>query len=393
MSTYNPDQVLLAPEIRKAQKEWIENYSSIKKLAYSIVGRRRRGSPATVNAYIIGVKRLVEFTKKRNPDNLLEDIQQNKIDPVKILDEPRTGFIDTLLETKANKTVHRELYGIKKWLEVNDIQVDWNKIETPTTNVRFEYDRAPTKQELRMMLDNCMQIKDRMALLVLSSSGLRIGTFLTLTWGDVSFNYPDVARITVKRAIGRKFSKGNGRGDSSNVFITWITPEARNMLEKYRDQRISNGEVLSLNTPLFGNDLNPDEPMKISGFHRRYYLILKRASLDFKERRNYTLHVHTLRKYFRTMCVGVDEVYREHWMGHKGGYLDESYFRAEEARHLDEYRKAIHHISVYETTDLTKLQEEYVEVKAEVVYLKTLLMDALNNPDALIEARRRLTKN
>jgi len=36
-------------------------------------------------------------------------------------------------------------------------------------------------------------------------------------------------------------------------------------------------------------------------------------------------------------------------MGHKGGYLDESYFRAEEERHLAEYRKAIPHLTVYAT--------------------------------------------
>jgi hypothetical protein len=37
-------------------------------------------------------------------------------------------------------------------------------------------------------------------------------------------------------------------------------------------------------------------------------------------------------------------------MGHKGGYLDESYFRAEEERHLAEYRKAIPYLTVYGTT-------------------------------------------
>jgi hypothetical protein len=33
----------------------------------------------------------------------------------------------------------------------------------------------------------------------------------------------------------------------------------------------------------------------------------------------------------------------------RGGYLDESYFRAEEQQHLAEYRKAIPHLSIYKT--------------------------------------------
>jgi hypothetical protein len=36
-------------------------------------------------------------------------------------------------------------------------------------------------------------------------------------------------------------------------------------------------------------------------------------------------------------------------MGHKGGYLDEAYFRAEESRHLAEYRKVIPHLSIFTT--------------------------------------------
>jgi hypothetical protein len=36
-------------------------------------------------------------------------------------------------------------------------------------------------------------------------------------------------------------------------------------------------------------------------------------------------------------------------MGHKSGYLDESYFRAEEQEHLAQYRLAVPHLSVYST--------------------------------------------
>ena len=106
MSVYDPELVLQAPQIRKAQRDWIENYPSVKKLAYSIIGRRRRGSPATVNAYIVGVKQFTDFTGYDDPETLLEDIQQGVIDAVKIIDEPVNGFIDTLLENYANKTVH-----------------------------------------------------------------------------------------------------------------------------------------------------------------------------------------------------------------------------------------------------------------------------------------------
>jgi hypothetical protein len=47
--------------------------------------------------------------------------------------------------------------------------------------------------------------------------------------------------------------------------------------------------------------------------------------------------------------VGVDVSFREKWMGHKGVYLDMSYFRAEEQLHLTEYRKTIQGLTIYAT--------------------------------------------
>jgi integrase len=64
--------------------------------------------------------------------------------------------------------------------------------------------------------------------------------------------------------------------------------------------------------------------------------LLKRAGLAKKSNRWYELHIHTLRKYFRSNCIGVDPSYRERWMGHKGLYLDMSYFKAEEQKHLED---------------------------------------------------------
>ena len=67
-------------------------------------------------------------------------------------------------------------------------------------------------------------------------------------------------------------------------------------------------------------------------FEYRWKIMLKKTGPAERSHRWFKLHLHTLRKFFRTNCVGVDSSYREFWMGHKGGYLDESYFRADEKR-------------------------------------------------------------
>jgi hypothetical protein len=59
-----------------------------------------------------------------------------------------------------------------------------------------------------------------------TACGLRINTLLSLTVGDADFSYPDVARLTVLRKSGRKFGSRRS-GNSGNIFVSWLTPEAK----------------------------------------------------------------------------------------------------------------------------------------------------------------------
>jgi hypothetical protein len=233
--------------------------------------------------------------------------------------------------------------------------------------------------------------------MVLTSSGLRIGTMLSLKAGDVDFDsYPDVAKIKVERKRGRKFV-GKRRGSQGRVFFTWITEEAKKALKEYLEERKRAGETLTPDSPLFEDSQGQGKFVTLENFERVWYRLLKRAGLNEKSNRQYMLHVHTLRKYFRSNCVGVDPSYRETWMGHKAGYLDDSYFRAEEPLHLAEYRKAVPHLTVYSTPmeekqlrgrmliDFAKLQG-YGDT--ELKRLEEVLARAKSVDDALTEFKR-----
>jgi len=343
--------------LRRYSREAIEKYPSIAKMSQSITGRRRMGSPATVNGYIQGINRFLDFIGYEDPETALEAIRAGKIDVEYELNRQDTGFIDTKLDTYANSTVHTYCYAVKKWLETNGVKLDWSRVETPTTSVTRNEDRAPTPKELKTIISCGSQLKDRVGSLFLASSGLRIGTLLGLKLGDVDLDYPDVARITVKRAIGRKFGKRSRRGGQTKLFVTWITPEAKESLLDYLHSREVSGETITPDSPII---MGRQRSMTVSGYEKRWYSMLKKAGLDQKSHSQYILHLHTLRKYFRTHCIGVDSAYREHWMGHKGGYLDISYFKAEEQRHLEEYRKAIPHLSVY-SNELQELRQEKID--------------------------------
>jgi len=139
-------------------------------------------------------------------------------------------FIDKSLEDHSHATVRNFLFGIKKWFELSGVDVDWKKIDFPSSAEISEMDRAPSKEELKLLLDHASSARDRAAMMVLTSSGPRMSTMLSLKVGDVDFDsYPDMARIKVERKPGCKFTS-KGRGGQGRMFLTWITEEAKKAL-------------------------------------------------------------------------------------------------------------------------------------------------------------------
>ncbi len=357
--------------------EAVECWESVRVLALSVVGRRRRGSPATVQRYVAAVRRFMDFVGYVDADRLIGDIRNGSIDFVELVDARGVGWIDVQLDMGyANKTVHGNLMGVKKWLSVNGVSVDWDRVELPATSVTKIRDRAPSVDELRLMVEHAPQLKDRVAVLCLSSSGLRIRTFLSLIWGDLEF-LEDMVLVRVGRAYGRKFMSRGGRGGHgvAQLYVCFFSNEAREALLRYREYREHQGEKITDDSPLIASDLT-GEALTVPGFYRRYYLLLERAGLTEKSHNVYVLHVHTLRKYFRSNCVGVDESYREHWMGHRGGYLDESYFRAEKEKHIIEYRKAMPHLALYDRYEVEQLRRELESQREEHSDLERRLREA-----------------
>ncbi len=330
--------------MRKYARDWIEKFPSIAKIHVAIAGPRRLGSENSVENYVKAVRKFIDFLGLEDPETALKKFHSQKLDPSNNVDK----FIDYALEKYAHQTVRGFLFGIKKWLSLNGVKVDWNQIEFPTGAEIREVDRAPTKEEVKILLRNASSSRDRAAILILSSSGLRIGTLLSLKVGDVDLtSQPDVARIKVERKRGRKFV-GKRRGGQGRIYFTFCTPEAKKALTEYLEARKRAGENLTVESPLIGDSYFKGNNISVESYEKVWHRLLKRSGLAQKSNKWYKLHLHTLRKFFRSNAVGVDSSYRESWMGHKSGYLDESYFRAEEQQHLAEYRKVIVHLSIYE---------------------------------------------
>ena len=231
---------------------------------------------------------------------------------------------------------------VKKFVEVAvpEVTVSWKAVDLPRVWT-VEEDRVPTKEELRGIL-NHGNLKDRAIVLAALSSGLRVGTLADLRVEDVDFDaFEDVALIKVQAELAKERVK----------YVTFATPEAKRVLKQYLDSRRRRKGELSNDSKVFGCD--------VRAIGMRWTRLLKKAGMAEKGRTFYKLHFHTLRKFFRTNLelAGVSKSFRERLLGHKGEYLDESYFKPQMQLLLKEYRKAVPQLTILEPVG------EYEEIR------------------------------
>ena len=322
-------------------KEWIKSDPSLER--FNVLVNRRRLAPTTVRTYTKNVKSFVDFLGADTPQKAIDKM---KATPV----EDRTKFVDQYVGETLGRGVTtgacvQAVRGVKKWLLLNEVEMDWRKIQDeilPGEEVVVS-DRMPTKEELKQLL-NMGSLRDRTLILILSSSGLRIGALASLKLGDIELN-EEIPRIIVKRKPGRKISR------RMKAFATFITPEAKTVLLQYIKHRESLGEKTTETSPI----ITSERQEELGNFLNSTYLsnhwrrLLKRAHLATKNGGPWhDIHLHTLRKYFETQCTNaaVKTTYREFWMGHRGRFLEESYFRGEVETHIEEYRKAIPYLNI-----------------------------------------------
>ncbi len=369
--------------MRTIYLKWFDRYESIRVVYYYFV--MRNGGQEFVDKYTLAttyvqpVADFISFHGYNDPDRFLMDVKDGKIDLTDAIVKWRHKLIR---EGRAPKSIHRWNSGLKKWLELNDIVdlVNWNvvKRKTPLPVYRtITEDRIPTRDELRCLILNA-NIRMRALLMVAATSGIRIGALLKLKLKDVDFkSYDDIAIIRVRPELSK-----NKRG-----YYTLITSEARNVLMQYLEWRKSRGEILTDDSWLFSSR-DPSKPMKYKTALVAFLKLLERCGLKQKTDRSHIheIHIHTLRKWFRTQLEGYltkSEIMR--LMGQYGrsgeSYLDGAYFRPLEKELINKYRLAQHRLAIMKTEMPTEekknLVKSVLKSLAPIIGLKEFEIDEI----------------
>jgi len=229
------------------------------------------------------------------------------------------------LNGRPPKTIKLKVTAAKMFLLENNVELPqkfWRKIRRRIKGSRaLTLDKVPSNKELNQLMMH-LPVHGKALFLMLESSGMRIGEALQLKVEDVN-HHKNPAWIEIR---GEYTKSGNPR-------VAFASSEARDALVewlKVREQYIETAVGRShLYEKLDANKENRLFPFGDTTVYMFWGKALKNAGMADRDpsTNRFKLHVHTLRKFFRTRLgsvIPVDIV--EALMGHEG-YLTKVYRR------------------------------------------------------------------
>src|SRR5919106_4355579 len=320
----------------------------------------------------------------------------------------------------ASSTIGNKLKPIKLLLEMNDaIGLNWKKIKRLLPSPRrFALDRIPTMEEIHKIIEHS-DVRGKALTLVLCSSGIREGAIENLVVRNLKpLKIGAEAREKIAQKGGTLGKLTVYEGEPNEEYVTFITPEAYEAVQRYLDWRREHGETITDNSPLFRDKFDPlvtayltydggkpEEPKLMTGATIRvnYNRLFYECGFRTSPKRRHEFTVHGFRKWFKTRCenAGVKPIITELLMGHSVGISD-SYYRPTEKDLLEEYQKAIDALTISNENRLktqvevlattSKETEEMIKIKLTEKDRELQLLrqrDELNN-DALSALSERL---
>ncbi|MBI2547030.1 MAG: site-specific integrase [Candidatus Aenigmarchaeota archaeon] len=230
------------------------------------------------------LKGLVSFTKAMSIENLDEFVEKIKSQTIDANEIHKDFVVNLANKNMAPKTVGAWAASIKKFLSSNGIDLTRT---VPIKVYNIHEDTLPSTEDLKKILASC-SLRTKTIILLLTSSGLRIGELRNLKISDVNLNSePSVIRIKGLTAKERKSR------------TTFISNEAKQVLQSYLEARKNNGHQITDDSHVFATN----EGTQMSYQNLQFILNNVFKKVSKKEGKRYGLHPHSLRKFFKTQLI------------------------------------------------------------------------------------------
>ena len=291
-------------------------------------------------------------------------------------------------------TVDNQWKPIKLLLQENDILLNFKKISRRIPPSKSHgNDRAPTTDEIKAIIANGGR-RMKPIVLTMISSGIRVGAWDYLRWGDVE---------PIKSGDELAAAKLTVYSGEPEQYFSFITPEAYKALKEYVDFRERSGEKISPSSWLMrdipygdhlgkqGHDITRPKRLTAKAVKREVEDALRVSGIrpaGVRKKRWEFQAVHGFRKYWKTVCeCKMKTLHVELLMGHQTG-LNANYYRPKEADLLEDYLKAVLDLTLFERPaketgkDIASVKKELSELKARIAQMEAYNQKVMTGSNA-----------
>lgn len=310
-------------------------------------------------------------------------------------------YLSNLTIQNTSKRVEKTL--LKKLFALNDVILNWEKISSVIGKREKNKNRAYTLEEIRQMLNHAPDLRSKVVILLLASTGIRIEALATLTIGN----------LRAMEHKGYKFYAITIYEGEPEEYVTFCTPECAKAIDDYMDfrlrikephqvrkQKIDGKQViikeLKPSAPLIRDEVdietalaNPDKRtakrVTKDGLDHILREIVQSSgvrealskTIDDGKKVRYEAHLSRgFRKFFYTRLVDakVEPIHREYLHGHLDGSqnLDSTnlmmvYTTPEDTDLFKSYLKAVDLLTINEESRLKRQLEQKQKLDEETL--------------------------
>jgi hypothetical protein len=268
----------------------------------------------------------------------------------------------------SGATVRNYVKSIKLFCDMADLPVAWKKITRGLPRGRRYADyRIPTIEELTKLLEYPDR-RIKAIVYTMTSSGIRLGAWDYLRWGDIRPIEIDGKIVAAKIIV---------YAGEDDEYFSFISLEAFNELQNWIKYRESSGELINDNSWLMrdlwdtrvaqGRGL-VTHPKKLASLgikrlmERAIWAQGLRKKLEPGKKRHPYQASHSLRKWFKTRCEmsGMKPINVEKLLNHSC-QISDSYYRITPDELLQDYLKVVELLTI--NSDKLILQKQVLELK------------------------------
>lgn len=257
-------------------------------------------------------------------------------------------------------TMRNYIKAIRLFCEMNEINVYWKKISKGLpVAVQASDDRPPTIEEISKLIKDYPDRRLKVIVLVMVSSGIRIGAWNNLQWRHIEPIYE--IKNGNKVLVAAKITVYSGAPER---YYSFITPEAYQTVSDWMEYRKLHGETIKPESWVMRDtwqqiDRKHGHRIGLANYPKRFEsegirtLIDKswkiqgvRKKLDPSAKHHAFKSSHGFRKFFQTTCEQVMiSANVERLMGHHNG-LKDSYYKPTQKEVLQDYKKVINSLTI-----------------------------------------------